>query len=282
MSEHQQVSFQQKGSNTLLSIENQAATAEISLYGGHVISYVPKADNKERLWMSELTQTDGSEAIRGGVPVCWPWFGTLYPSNDQPLPRHGYARTATWQLQSISQPSQELTVITLILPLYDLPGFPYQAQLEYRISVGAKLNLSLTTVNLSDSNLPVTGALHSYFRVDNINDCELLGINGPYEDKVDDIHHESSPTLYKITAHTDRIHLTNAANITLREQHNNTFISMQGHDSIVVWNPWQEGSQQIANMVDSAYQEFVCVEAAITTATDISPEESLTLQQEIY
>ena len=234
-------SFRQVAENTLITIENDSATAEISLFGGHVLSFIPKQDGRDRLWMSSLTKTDGSEAIRGGVPVCWPWFSDQFPESsdilpkhgrpnhelpNHELPNHGYARTSMWQLTCIETPDTATTIVTLEFALEGVAGFPYKALLQYRIEIGKELDLQLLIKNTGDSDLAFTGALHTYFSVNNISDIEILGLEGKYKDKTHNFQEFDTPAHYKIHGETDRIHLTDASSVSIRELQQNTFIDI--------------------------------------------------------
>lgn len=277
------VTFHKEADNTIVTVENQSATAVISLFGGHVLSFSPRQDNRDRLWLSPLTKIDGTESIRGGVPICWPWFSDQFPadSSAQKLPTHGYARTNHWTLTSIETPSADKTIVTLQLELVDKPGFPYRAKLNYCIRVSHELLLDLQIVNLDDSDFEFTGALHSYFSVNNVEDVEVLGLQGTYKDKNQDMATFDTPTRYKITSETDRIHLTTKPAVTVIEQQQKTFIHMTGHDSIVVWNPGAEGAKEIKNIADKDYKKFLCIEVAVTSNTKLAAHQKYQLTQKI-
>lgn len=280
------VQFRQVGNNTIIEIDNAAARASISLFGGHVLSFTPKQDNIDRLWMSPLTKTDGSEAIRGGVPVCWPWFSNQFPdapdySQDIKLPSHGYARTSMWTLDGINCPTSDITEITLTFSANELPGFPHEATLVYQITVAKELTLSLQTENTGQQHFDITAALHTYFAVENVEHVEVLGITGEYKDKTQGFAKLETPAHYKIHDEVDRVHLTQECAVTIREGRQSTFIEMQGHDSIVVWNPGSVLAAKMGNVPDDGYLGFLCVEAAITSETSISSKNSHTLIQKV-
>lgn len=275
---------QQVGSNTLLHIDNEYASCKLSMHGAHLISFIPKKDKIERLWLSELTALDGSESIRGGIPICWPWFANQQPKGFEQLGAHGYARTQLWQLDNIVNTS-DATQLTLTCPVTRQTGFSGEAELTLQVTVGNTLQVSLITKNVGDESFAITQALHSYFAVNHIDEIRLTGLHGVYLDKHQALAQLETPSPYTITDATDNIHLTVASDVSL-EQITNTKqqvdrnIIMSGHDSVVVWNPWTDASN-IGNMQDSAYRNFVCVEAANTQLTQVAPGTQHVLTQEI-
>lgn len=280
------IQFQQVSENTILEIENTAAKARISLFGGHVLSFIPKHDNKDRLWLSPLTKLDTSEAIRGGVPVCWPWFSNQFPSDhltssELRLPSHGYARTRFWHLHSINCVSPELTEVTLTFEANDMPGFPHQAKLQYQITIGKELTLSVEIQNLDGHDFDFTGALHTYFSTDNVENAEVLGLTGDYKDKTQGFDRFETPAHYKITGEVDRVHLTDESRVTIREGQMNTFIEMLGHDSVVVWNPGSDLAKTMGNVSETGFPKFLCIEAAITSEKTVAAKSSHNLIQKI-
>lgn len=290
------VTFKYIANNTILTVQNKSAKAEISLFGGHVLSFTPKHDGRDRLWMSPQANIDGSQSIRGGVPICWPWFSEQFPSkhtsdNEKPLPAHGYARASYWQIASIEQGSHEesgqvknshdKTVITLSWCARNFPGFPHEAQLHYIIEVAEELRLTLKITNIGNTEFYFTGALHTYFTVDNVERSELLGLNGDYKDKTQGFSMFPSPDRYGFNGETDRIHLTQDATITINQEQQSTEINMSGHDSIVVWNPGKEGVKNFNNIPNIDYLKFLCIEAAVTSATNLNPGEAYSLTQSV-
>lgn len=290
------VTFKHVADNTILTVQNQSAEAEISLFGGHVLSFTPKHDGIDRLWMSPQANIDGSQSIRGGVPVCWPWFSDQFPAthssdNKKPLPAHGYARTSNWQIASIEHGSNDKnsdakirhdkTIITLSWCAKNLPGFPYEAQLHYVIEVAEELQLTLKISNIGKTEFDFTGALHTYFTVDNVEHSEIKGLTGNYKDKTKNFAILPTPDKYQFNSETDRIHLTQDSIVTINQEHKETSIEMSGHDSIVVWNPGKEGVKAIKNVPDSDYLKFLCVEAAVTSTAALKPGDAYSLVQRI-
>jgi glucose-6-phosphate 1-epimerase len=263
---------------TCLDIENTFATARISLWGAQVLSFVPRADQRERLFLSPQARFDGSKAIRGGVPLCWPWFGAHPESNaGQALPSHGYARTRRWQLLESTQ--GPTTRLLLVLPDPAGAGFAGSASVSLEVLVGRELTLTLRTLNTGNAAFPLTTALHSYFSVADIRQCELRGLSGMYSDKTRNWAMLETPQPYRFSEETDRIHLQAANTVTIVEPACATPIRSAGHDSIVVWNPWADNSRLLPDMGEDAYRNMLCVETAVTQGCQVQPGATHTLTQ---
>lgn len=260
----------------VVQINNSFASAEISLFGGHLLSFKPKHDARERLWLSENALFDGKKAIRGGVPICWPWFGGHASRED--LAAHGYVRTQTWEVID----SEDLTTGTKLVlqPLTSIgEGFDANAQLKLVITVGKQLSIQLHTTNLGSNTFTYNCALHSYFAIDDINRCELAGLSGQYSDKTKQHQIFTTPTPYTFTAETDRVHLEQPHKLNIVDTDIHTDIASGGHDSIVVWNPWQDKSASMDDMANDSFKTMLCVETAITQGQEVKPGEIHILEQ---
>ncbi len=262
----------------LLHIDNTFATAEISLFGGHILSFKPKHDDRERLWVSQNALFDGKTPIRGGVPICWPWFGD-HPSNTE-VAAHGYVRTQTWEILNTEE-TDTGTTITLKPQTSASDGFEGNAQLTLAVHVGKQLNIQLRTTNLGDTPLTYNCALHSYFAISDINRCKLLGLSEQYSDKTRGYQMFDTPQPYRFSEETDRVHLQQPRTLTIIDEQIKTDILSSGHDSIVVWNPWQDNSISMQDMADDSYLTMLCVETAITQGQEVAPKDTHRLEQVI-
>lgn len=277
----QSVSIDSLPNNQIINIENQFATARISLFGAHVISFVPKKDNRERLWLSPQASLEGNEAIRGGTPICWPWFSNQFPEKTANLPSHGFVRSNLWTLSELNTLASGETEIKLTFQCDGKPGFPFSATILFTVVVGENLSMSLTTRNTDSRPFSITAALHSYFKVGNLENVKLSGLSGRYRDKTKNFAHQETPENYVFAGEVDRIHETLNENITIHDSECQTRIANKGHDSLVIWNPGKELVRTISNIPNDGYTQFVCVEAAITTATEILPGKAHTLSQSV-
>lgn len=260
----------------VLQINNSFATAEVSLFGGHILSFTPKYDGRERLWISQNAIFDGKKAIRGGVPICWPWFGDHSSKTD--VAAHGYVRTQTWEIIN-SEEGETGTTVTLKPQTSTGKGFAGNAQLTLAVHVGKQLSIQLRTTNLGDAPFTYNCALHSYFAISDIHQCELLGLSEQYSDKTRGYQMFDTPQPYRFNEETDRVHLQQPRTLTIVDGETKTNVLSSGHDSIVVWNPWQDKSISMGDMADDSYLTMLCVETAITQGLEVKPNETHVLEQ---
>lgn len=261
---------------TLLNIANNHAVAQISLFGGQVLSFCPRKDGRERLYLSKLARLDGSKSIRGGVPICWPWFGSNL--SDTALPAHGYVRTRQWRLLETNE-SEEHTVVLLQAEDSSGTGLNGTAQLQLRIVIGSELEISLLTRNTGAVAFPLSCALHTYFAIADIHRTSVAGISGEYSDKTRNWEHFQTPTHYTFSEETDRIHLQASPAIRINSGKHTTGVKSQGHDSIVVWNPWTACADNFPDMEAEDYSRMLCVETALTQGFKLEPDASHVLTQ---
>ncbi|WP_438862544.1 D-hexose-6-phosphate mutarotase [Neptunicella sp.] len=260
-----------------LEINNAFAFAKISLFGGHVLSFCPKHDQRERLWISDKSKLDGSKAIRGGVPVCWPWFG---PHNDTQYPAHGYVREQQWHVTHC-QDTVKGTEIILAPETCVGAGFDGLAAVCLKVTIGKQLHIELITENIGNSPFTFNAALHSYFKIEDIEQVRLNGVSGQYIDKLAQGNVLQTPSPYTFSAETDRIHLNPLNNCQIQSTSYSTNIQSDGHDSLVVWNPWIDKSAGMSDMTHDGYQTMLCVESAITQGRVLAVNEKHCLAQTI-
>ncbi len=245
------------------------ATAVISSYGAHLLSYKP-APKVEVIYLSPDAVWQEKSPIRGGVPVCWPWFGPAAAdlnSTMQKLPNHGMVRTELWQLaeQSVTEQavSVELRIESKTLPYLNAPSY---------LSLTLQLTEEALTLRLNSDQGVQQAALHSYFTVDSVHQVSVSPLSGDYLDKVKAgercVQQQSG---LKFTAEVDRVYLDTAAELTLKQEKNTVQITQQGHDASVLWNPWQEKAAALKDLPDQGYLDFVCVETARLSLTDTAP-----------
>lgn len=247
-----------------IKIENQLATATLSTHGAHVMGYTPKGE-RPVLWMSRHSQFAKDKPIRGGVPICWPWFG---PSPVDGRPAHGLARISTWEITSVEKLVDGSTRITLSLDDEfadeSLCDFPFE--LEFSVTVGSTLEMTLSMLNVSDVPFRVSGALHTYFNISSADKITVYGVEQtPYVDKVDDGREvPSSGTPLIIDREIDRVYLPTAATIEVDDHGfgRRLRIEKSGSLSTVIWNPWTAKSAAMPDFGDEEYHNMLCVETA--------------------
>lgn len=267
-----------------LDVDNQHATASICLQGAQVVHYQPQ-HKRPVLWVSDAVDYQPGTSIRGGIPVCWPWFGA-HPS-ERKFPAHGFARTVIWHLRSVSN-SETATQLAFSLLPDDIPQqyWPFATTVELIVSVGATLQLQLITHNNSSEPVTISQALHSYFAVDDINTVSVLGLDGcRYLDAVDDerpSRTQHGPVTF--CGNVDSIFFDGGATLQIAErQQPHIAVSKQDSATCVVWNPWRTKAKMLSHFHDDDYLRMVCVEAANIEddAVTIEPGGEHTLQMEL-
>lgn len=268
-------------------IQNDAARAEISLMGAHVLSYQPVGEAEVLFLSAQSNYSQTGPAIRGGVPVCWPWFG---PANRDALPNattsHGFARQMMWELTDRREVSPRRTEVTLTLR--DTPEslaiWPHRFELRLTVSVGATLELSLTTTNSDDAPFTIAQALHTYFAIGDVNTVSVDGFDGlEFIDKAPATPPASNPQpgTIRITEETDRIYLGHKGRAVISDpaMKRRIVIDKSNSRTSVVWNPWVAKSQRMADFGDEEFHRMLCVETCNVAddAVTLAPGSSHTL-----
>jgi len=258
-----------KGGFPDIEVTNDQATALISLYGGQVLSFQPCGVAADLLFVSETAYYQTGKAIKGGVPVCWPWFGP--DPEGKGRPSHGFVRNRLWQVQSTQGLPGGATQVVLGLSDTDETRelWPHAFELALEITVGRTLQLMLSSRNVGDRPFDITQALHTYFTVGDIAQTTVQGLDGTtYIDKVDGqkVKPQSGPIA--IAGEVDRIYQGVPSELMIVDgaSDRRIRITSTGNQTAVVWNPWVEISKQSGDLTDDAYQQFVCVET--TNAAD--------------
>jgi D-hexose-6-phosphate mutarotase len=243
-----------------LEINTPWSTAEIYLHGAHVTHFKPK-DQPPVLFMSQLSRFSKEMAIRGGIPVIFPWFGSREGESA-----HGFARTQTWDLREVSQASTGEVVLRLGLP--DSPSaalFP-KFTADYWVTVGQTLTLQLAVANVSPSqDFTFEDCLHTYFHIGDIAAASITGLKGvDYLDKTENFARKTERAEHiKISQETDRIYLDTAGPVEIHDSKLGRRIRVEksGSHSTVVWNPWVEKAEQMPDFGGEEFHQMVCVES---------------------
>jgi glucose-6-phosphate 1-epimerase len=252
-----------------LVVSRPESEAIISMFGAHLIHFAQR-DQHPWFWLSSEAVIDGSRGIRGGVPICWPWFGPSPERVGLGKPQHGFARTSLWQLDGISD-YEESTLLHLSLQDSEASRaiWPHAFTLEYDLLISDDLTLMLTTRNESEKALTYSGALHSYFAVSAPASVAITGLGTSYLDKLDQGREKNSGT-FQLNEPIDRVY-TQPETITRLEAGSHHLTLEHGNaDSIVVWTPWIDGAKAMNDVNDDAWTQMVCVETAITSTAGIT------------
>jgi len=245
-----------------LEIVNNKAEAKIALQGAQLFHFQVKG-KKPLLWLSDTSLFEKGKAIRGGIPICWPWFGEH--KKDIELASHGFARTSVWEVVDTNELSENESRIKLMLKssTESLSLWPYFFELILEVSIGEVLKLSLTTKNIDDNPFKMSSALHSYFAIEDITKVSIEGLEQKsYYNKVDDSLNNKQDGKLFITQETDRIYQNIIAPIVINDSNQAIMIQSQGSNTIVVWNPWSELAENMSDLSD--YKTMLCIENANT------------------
>lgn len=244
-----------------IEVKNDAATAKIALQGAHLFHY--RQQGKEALlWISTLSSFVLGKAIRGGVPICWPWFGKH--SEDSHLPQHGFARTAEFKLVEDNEPNPETS--ELVLELQDSVEsrkmWPHRFILRVTITVGSSVTVALSTRNNDSKPFTISSALHTYFAVSHISLASIEGLAGAtYLDTLTGETEKQAGTI-EIDQEVDRVYQAQPILLRLHDGKRQIQIKPAGSASTVVWNPWINKAAAMGDMNDDGYKTMLCIETA--------------------
>ncbi|MFL5305836.1 MAG: D-hexose-6-phosphate mutarotase [Polyangia bacterium] len=245
----------------VVEIETAASTAVIALQGAQVLSFVPRG-GRDWLWVSERARWAAGAALRGGIPLCFPWFGP-HPT-ETTFPAHGFARTRAWSFLGAREVGGEVAV-ELSLSDDDATAklFPHQFAARLTVTIGAHLSLAFDVTNLGSDDLSFEVALHSYFAVSDVDDVAIEGLSGvEFVDKVaGGVTRQESAAQLRIAGEVDRVY-DSAGPVTLRDASAGRPLRIEstGARSTVVWNPAPAKTATLGDLAPDAWRRFVCVE----------------------
>lgn len=257
------LSFELVGELIAARVTTPFATATIALQGAHVMSWQPTGQQPV-IWVSKLAKYAPGKSIRGGIPVCWPWFGP-HAGNAQ-LPAHGFARTVPWSLVATKLLPDGRVRLEFDLTQTDATHamWPHASTVRDIITVGEELEVELVTTNTGKTPFELGQALHSYFVVGDIHKATVAGLEGcDYLDKVGGGRkRQQGPVTF--TQETDRIYLgTHGCSGILDPVMDRTIlITSTGSRSTIVWNPWTDKAERMGDFGAEGPWNMVCVETA--------------------
>jgi len=248
-------------------LRHAGATVVVSSYGAHVLHYAPASQQSSLLWLSPTAVWQQQQPIRGGVPVCWPWFGKLNPAllpaaqasniSAQKLSNHGLVRTRHWQVVD-QQISAEAVIIEFAIAVDDIPWTTETVELRYQLRLDQQLTLTLSCT----ADIAQQAALHSYFTVTDSRLSMVQPLPTQYYDKVTDSQQQSSSDSLQFHGEIDRVYPDTAASLQLTAGASKLQISQQGHDASVLWNPAPTKAAASTDIPANDWSHFVCVETA--------------------
>jgi len=242
-------------------IETPWSTAEIYLHGAHITHFQKKGE-APLLFLSKSSEFLSEKAIRGGVPIIFPWFGPR-----EGLPAHGFARTAAWDLTARSVRPDGSVELYFRMPAI---GF---VEVEFIVTLGETLTMELFVRNTGEIDHAIETCLHTYFHISSIYDISITGLrNAAYHDKVKDVKALETASAIHIDREVDRVYQDTTAAVEIVDPGLKRTIRVEksGSQSTIVWNPWIDKSQRMADFGDDEYLRMVCVESGNVAKNQIT------------
>jgi glucose-6-phosphate 1-epimerase len=270
-----------------LEIDNPLATGKIALQGAHVMHWQPKFLAHPVLWLSSNARYVKGRSIRGGVPICWPWFGA-HPT-DSTLCPHGFARVIPWRVMDIDATPTGATRI--ILEMQQTPeaqrqlSYPYELTLT--ITIGRRLRIDLATTNLAEHPFVIGEAFHTYFNVSDISNIQITGMQDlVYLDKLLKYERNVEHNALSFDGQEyDRVYVDHSSDCAIHDSGYNRIIHVakSGSDTTVVWNPGADKAGSMGDMgQENEWRKTICVETtnALDNMVVINPGRKHTLSAE--
>jgi len=266
-----------------LRFVHQKGQGSVSLYGGQVLSWQPEGQQPV-FWLSKDSHYSQGKAIRGGIPICWPWFGgevKLANGNIATTSNHGFARQSQWQVADITMSAAAVEITLSLQGEHFSPHWPGACQLTQTLVFAESFQQTLQMKNLSAHTLEYTGALHSYFCVGSPDKTEIPALNHlTFDDKLTGELAQKS-ILNNCRGPIDRIYHGNASMVIVDHQWQRELeVSSQGCQQWVLWNPG-ETAQAMADVHARGEHEFVCLEAANTRWQTIASQGTVSISQSV-
>ena len=259
-----------------ISINSPVAAGEMYLHGAQVTSWKP-AGKEEVLFLSSKSRWEDGHAIRGGVPICFPWFGGK--ADDPKAPAHGFARTKAWQLDSIAQAADGIKVSTFTESSEDTQRWwPAEFHLAYSVTFASVLTLELVVTNTGKKPFRFEEALHAYHRVGNTLNARVSGLHGVnYIDKTDSNRRQFQRGEIAIGSETDRVYLNTRSSVELEDPvlRRRTSVAKENSSTTVIWNPWVQKARSMPDLGDDEWIQMICIETSNVSdfAVDLRPGE---------
>lgn len=275
------------GNLPVLKLRSELCTAQVFAHGAHVAQWKP-SQHDEVLFLSKNSSYANGKAIRGGIPICFPWFGPR--SNDplpngKPSPQHGFARNRSWNPIAIKEHTNGTIELTCALTPDEETTTLWKPSMEVLLSVlfGSELEVRLSVKNTSNETFDYEDALHTYLHVGDVTATTIEGFHGyHYLDKLDQ-NQRKPHTETSLTTAADRVYFDHEETVRLKTPTRIITIEKTGSRTTVLWNPWREKAQSMADLHPESWKEFVCIEAvnAGSNAVKLAPQEMHTTVQRI-
>ena len=262
----------------IAEVANQHALANIALQGAHIATFQPRGEEPV-IWLSPQAKFAPGKSIRGGVPVCWPWFGPH--KTESKFPGHGFARTVPWEVLETKALSDGSTFLRFGLVENDTTRaqWPHASTVQLEATVGKALRVELVTANTGKAAFELGEALHTYFQISDVANMTIRGLeNCEYLDKVKDFARFNQQGGIVIESEVDRVYVNTTAVCVIEDKglKRAIRIAKQGSKSTVVWNPWTEKAEKMGDFGPKLHRDMVCVESgnALENVVTLAPGET--------
>jgi glucose-6-phosphate 1-epimerase len=262
----QHLNFREDASGLIVAeISNAQATASLCLQGAHLMTWQPSSQAVPVVWLSREAKLATGKSIRGGAPVCWPWFGAH--SSEPGFPGHGYARTVPWRVVESGTEPNGATRLTLRLTESEKTRaqWNYACTLDLTVIIGDTLRMELSTENTGATDFIIGEALHTYFQIGDIGAVRVQGLEGcEYWDKVGGSTLKKQTGAISFSGETDRVYINTATECVIEDEQlkRRIRIAKSGSLATVVWTPWTDKANKMGDMGQSdGWREMVCVES---------------------
>jgi glucose-6-phosphate 1-epimerase len=254
-----------------IQITGSRAEGEMYLHGAQVTSWKP-AGNDKVLFLSSKSRWQEGQAIRGGIPICFPWFRAK--ADDPKAPAHGFVRTKMWQLESIVEDGPGVVVsMSTASDEAARRWWPAEFRLVHRVTFGSELRLELACTNTGKTPLRFEEALHTYNLVGDVANVRLQGLDrSHFLDNTDANKEKIQLGDVTVASQTDNAFIDNQNAVDLLDPKMHRRIRLQKANSstTVVWNPWQDGAGRLRDLGEGEWKQFLCVEASNILGASVS------------
>ncbi len=262
------------GELTAWRIRHGDAELVVAQQGAHIVSY-QRDGHQPLIWSNPAAVFKQGKAIRGGMPVCWPWFGNLERNpasvramrqSDTPAKAHGEVRAVDWELMGMGLDGDAL-LIDFIQPLAEghLPGWPHNVALKLSIRLDHALNVSLLSFNAGSEAVTLSQALHTYFAVSDVREINVEGVDGlDYIETLENWEERQQSGALTFSGETDRIYLDTPEHLAINDPvwNRRIYIRSSGSQSAVIWNPWTAKTATFSDMAADGWENMLCIETA--------------------
>lgn len=272
------LSFKTDASGLVIAvIDNAQGTVSLCLQGAHLMNWQPKSQAVPVVWLSRDAKVALGKSIRGGAPVCWPWFGAH--ESVSTFPGHGFARTVPWRVLESGVEPCGATRLTLRLVADDKTRaqWPHACNADLTVIVGSTLRMELATENTGETEFVIGEALHTYFQIGDIGAVRVTGLEEcEYWDKVGGSNLRRQQGAINFSSETDRVYINTGAECVIHDDQlkRRIHIKKSGSLSTVVWTPWIEKANKMGDMGQpDGWREMLCVESvnAIENVVKVAP-----------